>query len=274
MSRFASALYVGSVRHRRHRPSSHAFRHRSYHVLIDVDELPDLDREVRGFGYNRRAVTTFRDTDHFGPLALPVREKLGHWLAARGVELPAGRVMVLANLRVAGHVFNPVSWWFCHHADGSLAFVVAEVDNTFGESHSYLLDDLEPHRDGTLRARADKVFHVSPFLPIEGLGYGFTIVPPGAGDPDERILVHMDVEDDQGRILDATQDGRRVPLTSRSLARVLLTHPLMPLRTVLLIHAHALALWAKGVRSFRKPAPPDDGYLRDRALTATKEHAA
>jgi DUF1365 family protein len=253
----ASALYVGDVRHRRHRPQVNAFRYRTYHVLLDVDELPRLDRDVRGFGHNRRALTGFRDTDHLGPAPLPVRDKLARWLQAQDVTLPAGPVRVLTNLRVFGHVFDPVSWWFCHHADGELALVVAEVNNTFGESYCYLLDRLEHRADGTVRAHSAKRFHVSPFLPVEGLAYRFTFASrPGA------LMAHMDVFDGDGKLFDATQSGTRVPLTSRTLARTLVTHPLMTLRTVALIHLQAVRLLIKRVPFFRKPDPPDDGYLR------------
>jgi uncharacterized protein len=259
MSRRASALYLGTVRHRRHRPVVNAFRYRIYHVLLDVDELPQLDAQVGGFAYNRPAITSFHDRDHLGPADLPVREKLARWLATQGVELPSGPVRVLTNLRVLGYVFNPVSWWFCHAADGRLAFVVAEVNNTFGDHHAYLLDDLDVGADGTVRARSDKVFHVSPFLPIEGLTYRFTLVVPG-----ERALVHMDVEDADGTVLDATQDGRRLELTTRSLARTLVSHPLVTFRTIALIHLQALRLWRRRVRFHRRPVPPPDGY--DRSL--------
>jgi uncharacterized protein len=252
-----SALYVGAVRHRRHRPVGNAFRYRAYHVLIDLDELPALDREVRGLTYNRPGPTSFWDRDHLGPAALPAREKLARWLAGEGVALPPGPVRVLTNLRVLGYVFNPVSWWFCHHADGRLAFVVAEVNNTFGDAHCYLLDDLEHRPDGSVRARADKVLHVSPFLPVAGLGYRFTIVPPSG-----RALVHMVVEDADGTVLDATQDGRRLALTSRTLARTLVTHPLVTLRTIVLIHLQALRLWRRRVTFHRRPTPPPDGYER------------
>jgi uncharacterized protein len=258
----ASGLYVGTVRHRRHRPTATAFRYRTYHALLDVDELPALDREVAWFGYNRRAVAGFRDRDHLGPSDLPVREKLRRWLAGQGVELPTGPVRVLANLRVLGHVFDPVSWWFCHDADGGLALVVAEVRNTFGESHCYLLDELTRGDDGLLRADAAKRFHVSPFLPIDGLTYAFAFAPP-AVDPvgdDDQVVVHIDVDDPQGRIFDATQTGRRAPFTTASLRRVLLRNPLLPLRTVLLIHAQAVRLWWRRVPFHRKPAAPRDGY--------------
>jgi uncharacterized protein len=269
VSPFASALYVGTVRHRRRRPTAHRFRYRTYHVLLDVDELARLDREVRGFGYRRRAPASFRDTDHFGSQDEPVRAKLERWLATQGVVLPAGPVRVLTNLRVLGHVFNPVSWWFCHHPDGRLALVVAEVNNTFGEAHGYVLDDLRPGAGDTVEATATKVFHVSPFLPIEGLTYRFTLVPPRS-----RVLAHIDVDDREGPLFDATQTGRRVPLTSRSLARILVTHPLETVRTVLLIHLQALRLWWRRVPFHRKPVPPEDGFDRPAVAPPTRQPTA
>jgi uncharacterized protein len=258
-----SGIYVGSVHHRRHLPHVNAFRYGVYWTLIDVDELAELDASVRGFGYRRPAVTSFRDTDHFGPADVPVRLKLQRWLADRDLELPAGRVQVLTSLRVLGHVFNPVSWWYCYDADDRLALVVAEVDNTFGESHSYVLD-LEHRPDGTVRATADKVFHVSPFLEVEGLRYRFTLRPPA-----DRVRVRMDVRriTDPGAevggdelVLTATQEGRRVAFTGRHLASTLLRYPLVTLRTIYLIHRQAIRLWRARTPFHRKPTAPDDGY--------------
>ena len=269
-----SALLVGTVAHRRHRPAVHAFRYGVYHALLDVDELPELDRTLPGFGYNRPAVTGFRDTDHLGPAALPVRLKLARWLAAQGVELPPGRVQVVCNLRVLGHVFDPVSWWFCHDADDRLVLVVAEVNNTFGESHPYLLDDLEVRPDGLVRARSDKAFHVSPFLAIDGHRYRFTFRPPRAhADTGAPVRVHMEVVDEQGPVLDATQDERRVALTARNLRRALRRYPLVTLRTVYLIHRQALRLWRQRVPFHRKPAAPEDGYAAIPGLPVTEPDA-
>ncbi len=262
-----SALVVGAVRHRRHRPTPHRLSYRTYHVLLDVDELPRLDRSVPGFGYRRAALTSFHDTDHFGAADLPVRAKLARWLGEQGYELPDGRVQVLTNLRVLGHVFNPVSWWFCHDGAGVLQLIVAEVNNTFGDSHGYVLDDLQRGPGDVLRARASKVFHVSPFLPIEGLTYGFTFVLR-----EDRLTVKMDVEDAEGRVLEAAQVGRRRPLTG--LRRALVTHPLMTLRTVAAIHLEALALWRKRVPFFRRPEPPPSGYLERAGTEAARPTAA
>ena len=268
----ASGLYVGWTRHRRRVSVDRSFRYRTFHALLDVDELPRLEREVRGFAYRRPAPVRFRDRDHLGAGDTPVKAKLSRWLAGQGVELPEGPVRVLANLRVLGHVFDPVSWWFCHRVDGSLALVVAEVRNTFGESYWYLLDDLDDRGDGVVRASAAKRFHVSPFLPIAGLEYRFTFVLR----PD-RIMAHIDVLDAGEVVFDATQVGSRRPFTTAALARTLAANPLLPLRTVALIHLQAVGLFVRRVRFHRKPDPPVGAFARGRlvgggAIPAAHDH--
>ncbi|MEX2551129.1 MAG: DUF1365 domain-containing protein [Nitriliruptoraceae bacterium] len=247
----ASGLYVGWVRHRRDAEVARTFRYRTFHALLDVDELPSLEREVRGFGYRRTAPVRFQDRDHLGTADLPVRAKLAHWLAEQGTELPDGPVRVLANLRVLGHVFDPVSWWFCHRADGSIALVVAEVRNTFGESYWYLLDELTEAPGGLVHAAAAKRLHVSPFLPVDGLTYRFSFVLR----PD-RLVAHIEVRDGDHVVFDATQTGSRRPFTTATLWRTLARYPLQPLRTVLLIHLQALRLALRRVTFHRKPSPP------------------
>ncbi len=257
----ASGLYVGWVRHRRVAEVSRTFRYPTFHALIDVDELPALEREVRGFGYRRPAPVRFRDRDHLGTADLPVKAKLARWLVEQGSELPDGPVRVLANLRVLGQVFDPVSWWFCHRSDGSLALVVAEVRNTFGESYWYLLDELTSAPGGVVRATAAKRLHVSPFLPVDGLTYAFRfLVRP------DRVVAHIEVSDGDRVVLDATQTGSRRPFTTASLWRTLARYPLQPLRTVLLIHVQALRLAIRRVTFHRKPsAPPGTVATRRRA---------
>ena len=257
----ASGLYVGWTRHRRVRTVERSFRYRTFHALLDLDELDALEAEVVGFGYRRPALTRFRDRDHLGAGDTPVRAKLARWLATQGVTLPDGPVRVLTNLRMLGHVFDPVSWWFCHHPDGSLALVVAEVNNTFGESYWYLLDELEHGPGGVVQARASKRFHVSPFLPIAGLEYRFTFVLRA-----DRVVAHIDVEEVGERVFDATQTGTRRPFTTRGLLATLATNPLLPLRTVALIHLQALRLFVRRVRFHRKPPPPAGGLSRGHAV--------
>lgn len=256
-----SRLLVGTVRHRRHTPRTNAFRYRVWHLLLDVDELDELDATIPGFAHRRAGLVSIRPTDHFGPVDLPLREKVDRWVAGQGRTLPAGRLLLVAYPRVLGHVFNPVSWWYAFHPDGSLGLVIAEVRNTFGDWHAYLLDP--DGRAARMHARADKVFHVSPFLPIDGLDYRFSFRPPSAdasAASNERVVQHIDVRDPDGAtVFDATQAEVAEALTGRSLAGVLVRRPLITLRTVALIHGQALRLLWRRTPFHRRPAPPPTG---------------
>jgi len=259
-----SALARTHVRHRRHRPSVHRLAIRTFHVLVDVDLLPDLDRRVRGFGHNRSAPMAIHDADHLG-LAAPagggpgvsLRSRVERLVAERGATLPAGPLQLLCHPRTFGHVFDPVAWWFAYHADGRLGLVLAEVTSTFGDRVVHVLDDLQPGPGGTFRASASKQLHVSPFLPVDGLRYHFVVRPPGT-PPGSGALVHMEVEDDEGVVLDATQRVELRPFTSRAAMGLLLRFPFVSLRTLAWIHAHALVLWLKRVPFHRRPDPPGD----------------
>lgn len=264
-----SALGRSTVRHRRHRPRKHELELRTLHVLVDVDDLPELDRRIVGFGHNRRAPMAIRDTDHLlgaevgrGEQVGSLRDEVARSLAARGVRLPNGRLQLLCHPRTFGHVFNPVAWWFAYHPDGELGLVLAEVTSTFGDRVVYVLDELEPGPGGTVRATAEKRLHVSPFLPVEGLRYRFVIRPPGDLS-ESRILIHMEVEDEEGLVLDATQRVALSPIGSRAVLGALLRFPLVSLRSLAWIHVHALLLWVKRVPFHRRPEPPS-GALRVR----------
>lgn len=263
-ARLRSSLLVGDLRHRRVRPRRHAFTYRVWHLLVDVDELAQLDREVAGFAWNRRAPVAIHDTDHLGPAALPLREKLRRFLAGAGVELPAGRVLLQASPRILGHVFNPVSWWWCHDEDGTLQVVVAEVRNTFGDTHPYVLHDLRRRGPTTVVASASKALHVSPFMPIDPLRYRFVFRPPSTGPAAaataETVAVHMDVADEDGHLFDATTAQRRFELSTSTLWRQLARMPWMTLKTVAAIHWQALFIWRRKAAFHRRPAPPPTGY--------------
>jgi DUF1365 family protein len=270
-----SALSRTQVRHRRYRPAVHQLDVATFHVLVDVDDLPRLDREVRGFGHNRRALVAIHDGDHLGDAgsvtsAATLRERVAQLLSGQGIELPTGPLRLLCHPRVLGHVFNPVSWWFAHHPGGELGLVLAEVTSTFGDRVVYVLDELDHAANGSVRATATKRLHVSPFLPVADHTYHFVIRPPG-GASEGRVLVHMEVEDDAGIVLDATQRGRLVPFTSRQLLRLLLRFPLVSLRSLGLIHLHALRLWVKRVPFHRRPTPPGDAIRVGRGAAGPEE---
>lgn len=269
-----SALAMSRVLHRRHRPAGHRVELSTFHVLVDVDDLPRLDREVAGFGHNRRAIVSVHDADHLGgpqvgasTRSVPagtLRERASALLRERGVALPEGPLLLLCHPRTFGHVFNPVAWWFAHHPDGRLGLVLAEVSSTFGDRVVYVLDELEPGAAGTVRAQTTKRLHVSPFLPTDDHTYRFIIHPPSLSSG-SRVLVTMQVEDMDGLVLDATQDARLVPFTSGRLLRLLLRFPFVSLRSIAHIHLHALRLWRKRVPFQRRPAPPADALRVGRA---------
>lgn len=245
-----SALYTGTVMHARRAPRDNVFSYPVYMALLDLDELPRLDRTLRLFGWNRRAVTSFFDADHIDIRAL---------LAENAIELRGrGSIQVLTNLRVLGHVFNPVSFWWCRHDDGTVACIVAEVNNTFGERHPYVL---LPGEGSNVRGRVvfetDKRLHVSPFMPMDqAYTWWFS-------DPEERLSVRMDVHESGSPDFHATLTARRVPLTSATLRAALVRYPLMPARVLGLIHWQAFRLWVKRAPFYRKPPHiPGQGSVR------------
>ncbi len=245
-----SALYPGTVMHARHTPRANVFRYPVYMALLDLAELPRLDEQLPLFGWNRRAVASYHDADHVDIHAL---------LQSNGIDLgEGGSIQVLTNLRVLGYVFNPVSFWWCHRGDGSLACIVAEVNNTFGERHSYVLLPAEGEVAGDrVVFETDKLLHVSPFMPMDQ-SYTWWFSEPG-----ERLSVRMDVHETGSRDFHATLTARRLKLTPRSLRSVLIRYPLMPLRVTALIHWQAVRLLAKRVRHHRKPPfVPGEGSVK------------
>jgi DUF1365 family protein len=268
-----SSLCLGSVTHVRHEPVENAFTYRACWYLLDLDELPDLERRLwPWFGVDRRArPLSLRTHDHFRTeVGTTLRERLDACLRREGVEPPGGRVLVQTSVRVLGYVFNPVSLWFCHDRDDRLQAIVMEVNNTYGETYPYVLRADEQAAEATLpggtwTATRTKRFHVSPFLAL-GLRYDVQIGIPhpmlpadGAGRPPvpvggEPMRFVVRVTPPGGGVpFVAVQRGRRVPLTRRSLLAAQLTHPLIPQRTIGLIHWQALKLIARRVPLYQKP---------------------
>ena len=244
-----SALYEGWVRHRRRGEVDNAFTYRMWHVLLDLDEIPKLARSIPFFGFNRFNLVGFDDRDHMGPSPRPVRDKLAEWFRARGAELPSGRVLLLTGLRHLGWSFDPVSFYYCYDQRDVLVWVVAEVNNTFGETYCYLLRTPEPS-SAVVKEETEKSFHVSPFQPMAGT-YRFRVTPP-----EDRLTVHIDVLRSGKPVFDATLSEERRPLNARSLLSTILRHPHQTAMTLFLIHYQAIRLWLKRAPFFSKPAPP------------------
>jgi hypothetical protein len=240
-----SSLCAGTVTHHRIGGPAHRFAYPLYMLLLDLDELADLDRRLRLFGHDRARPLSFRDRDHLENDARPLRAKVEAFLRAEGIHPPGGRILLLTLPRVFGYVFNPVSFFYCYDREGRLAARVAEVNNTFGDRHSYA---------GTTRAWRDKkVMHVSPFFSMEG-SYDWDLP-----EPDHlRVDARVDLTRAGRRALQARLTLRPEPITDRAIAKALLRYPFMTLKVVAAIHFEALRLWRKGARVFPQPAydPP------------------
>jgi DUF1365 family protein len=239
-----SSLCSGWVSHARRGQPAHAFRYRVFMTLLDLDELPALDRELRLFGHDRSRPVSFRDRDHLGASPNGLRGDLSATLKAQGYELPDGRVELLTHCRILGHVFNPISVFYCYGRDERLALCVAEVNNTYGDRHSYVL----PVSDGRFEWHAKKLMHVSPFFEPYAGSYRFELPPPGG-----RVEVAVDLTRDGETQLSARLRLERRRLDDGALASALVRYPFMTLKVLGAIHFEALRLWAKGLRFWERP---------------------
>lgn len=246
----AGVLYRSRVMHRRLVAPRHRFVYRLFYVLLDVDRLDALHRGLRLFSHNRFNLVAFHDRDHGGRVPGALRPWAEGRLAERGIHLDGGRIRLLCLPRVLGFAFNPLALWYCEHRDGSLRAVIAEVRNTFGERHCYLLASGGAPLSYEGPHEKDKCFHVSPFLDRSG-AYRFRFSAPAAR---LRVLIHE--TRDAVPVLDATLAGERQPLTDGALLAQVAAMPWMTFKVVAGIHWEALKLWLRGAKFHAKPAPP------------------
>jgi len=250
------SVIAATVMHRRLRPRENAFRYRVAYLCLGLDALECA--AGRWLKLDRPGLVSFRRADHGarddGDLAAWLRRLLAeHGLA----EICDGEPVLMTMPRMLGYVFNPVSFWFCRDRSGALRAVLCEVNNPFGESHCYLVHraDAQPlPPDQWLDGR--KVFHVSPFLPVEG-GYRFRFRLD-----DKTAHVDVNYHDADGLMLATSVSGRRRPLTDRAVLRHFLGNPTMTLGVIARIHWQALQLWRKRVKFYRKPNPPPEFVTR------------
>lgn len=242
----SSALYVGTVVHQRFKPRGHKLRYQLAQMLFDLDDMP----ASRLFSRNRFNLISFRDSDHLDGSDVPLRSQVELMLASAGLTPDGGAIRLLCMPRVLGHVFNPISVFFCYRRDESLMALLYEVNNTFGQRHSYLIPVEDPQA-ATIHQHCDKAFYVSPFMRMD-MTYGFRVVPPGQTTA---VVVHGD--DTEGRVITASFVGRRQAISDRALASMLLRHGLLSMKVLGAIHWEAAKLWLKGLRLQPRPPAPD-----------------
>ncbi|CCQ17021.1 putative uncharacterized protein [Rhodococcus sp. AW25M09] len=243
-----SALYLTRIDHVRQGPIRNTFSYRSYSWFVDLDALPELPRLLR-------PLASFDSRDHLGDPDATIRQNVDAFLAENDIDLAGGRITMLASARVFGHTFNPLSVYWCHGRDGGLRCVVAEVHNTYGERHRYLL-----RTDDRGAVRTPKKFYVSPFNDVDG---EYSMRLP---EPDTALRLSIVLERPGQPPFAATVNGCRREVTTRSIMRTALAIPGAPLRVVVQIRWQGIRLWARGLKIVPKPAPP-------RARSFQKERA-
>jgi hypothetical protein len=238
-----AAIYDTVIAHARQTPIHHSFRYRSYSWLVDLDRLPRVPWPLR-------PLAQFRAADHLGRPERSLRANVDAFLGSYGIDLSGGRVLMLANARVLGHVFNPLSVYWCHDPAGSLTCVLAEVHNTYGERHCYLL---HPDPDGA--AQCSKEFYVSPFHPVDG-HYRMRLPLPG-----QRLALSVELHRDGQLPFVATVRGTRRPAGVGSLLRAAVRVPLATRSVAARIRSQGLQLWLRGLPVVPRPEHVEpDGF--------------
>lgn len=248
------ALYRTRITHLRRAPVHHYFEHKSYSWYIDIDQPPQLPKPLRAFA-------RFEAADHFqappdGPDTL--RRRVETFLANHDVHLPGGRITALMQARVLGYVFNPLSLFWCHDADGEVRAVIAEVHNTYGGRHAYLL----PPDQGRPITVAKKLY-VSPFNDVDG---HYLVRAPR---PDSTVDVTISLHREHQPAFVATLRGTRRKATTGRVARLQFTAPLAPLMGALAIRTQGIILWLR-----RVPLVPRDAGCPATANTVTVSERA
>ena len=247
-----AALYNMRVMHRRHVAPLYRFVYRVFYLWVDIDDVAAATRGRRLFSHNRWNLLSFFDRDHGDEDDAPLRPWVEAVLRRHGIDTGGGAIRLLCLPRVFGFVFNPISLYYCHAPDGGLRAIVAEVRNTFGERHSYVIHEQGKAMNLERSFDRDKRFHVSPFLDVAGF-YRFSFDQP---DESARVVIHE--YKDGERILTATLSGRREPLTDAAIARLMIAMPFHTLGVVIGIHWQALKLWLRGAGYRPKPAAPHE----------------
>ncbi|WP_067691058.1 DUF1365 domain-containing protein [Nocardia jejuensis] len=229
-------LYLTRIRHARKEPVRHEFEYRGYSWYFDVEHPPRLPLPLRPLAY-------FRARDHLHGPGADLRARLDDLLAQHDVDCVGGRITTLMNARMLGYVFDPLTLFWCHDDRDRLRCVIAEVHNTYGDRHSYVLfpDDLG-------RVTADKRLYVSPFNAVDG---HYVLRVP---EPDDALAIRIVLLRDHTAPFTASVSGHRVPVTARTVLRAQLRTPFSPWLIAARIRRHGLALWARGLPISPRPS--------------------
>ncbi len=242
-----SCLYECTVMHQRLAPVAHRFTTRLFQFYLDLDELGELQDRFWMIGHRQRRLYEFRDYDHLWLGYQNLRDNLTAYLQTQNLHEPIGRIQLLTHLRTFGHIFNPVSFYFCQRPDGSPLCAVAEVHNTYGELKPYFLAPTTWNGRCYNHAQ-EKYFYISPFSEID------TRLQMRLGIPGRTVSISIDSHKTNGTHFRSSLTGTRRELTEARLWLDTLRFPAVTLKVVFLIHWHALRLYWKKAPWWRKSA--------------------
>ena len=245
-----SCLYECQILHWRRKPKEHKLAHKIFMFYLDLDEIPQICRNIQAVNLDRFNFYTFSKKDHIDLGGPSVKENIGLYLKSKGIDLKGGRIMLLTNLRMLGYNFNPVSFYFCFDDNDQPACVVAEIGNTFGELKPYLISR-ENFQDNKFSSRQTKHYYISPFMDLDMvLDFKISI-------PNEKLNIRIDTLDGHETILYATMLGQRRELSAANLFWNTVRFPFVTLKIIGLIHCHAALLWLKRLSYHKKEDNPD-----------------
>ena len=237
-----SKIYTGKVIHRRFKPKEHYFKYSVFSLLIDLDELEDIQKEISIFSYNKFNIISFFDKDHGERDGSSLKNWVYSNLKTLGIEEEV-KIKLLCYPRIFGYVFNPLSIFFVYDKNSKLIAILYEVKNTFGEQHTYVF---KTNDEKVIQNNCKKQFYVSPFIEMN-CEYSFKILKP-----EEQLSVVINQSDEEGKLLFASQDGTAREFNNKNLIISFLSHPLMSFKVIAAIHYEAFKLWIKRIKLVTK----------------------
>ena len=239
-----SCIYNGTVIHKRYKPKTHFFKYSVFSLLLDLSELELLNDKIKFFSFNKFNLISFFEKDHGNRDGTSLVNWVKNYLKKNQIETENIKIKLLCYPRIFGYVFNPLSVFFVYDKNEKLVSILYEVKNTFGEQHTYVFR--VDNENNLIQNNCSKKFHVSPFIQMD-CNYFFKILKPG-----ERLSIIIDQYDSTGKILFASQDGKKANLIGKELIKSYLKHPLMTFKIISAIHFEAFKLWIKGIKLVKK----------------------
>jgi len=243
-------LYVSDVMHRRMSPVRYRFSYRVFGLLSNLDQLNKLGNLSKFISYNRFNLFSFYDVDHGPEDGSALKPWIQNHLSENNITTENLTVYLHSMPRVLGYTFNPISYWFCYTKENQLLAILVEVNNTFGDKHSYLLDAKNLPEYASVRAKKKKNLHVSPLIDMDA-EYYFKI-----SQPKNTFTAAIKETQKQKLFLVAAQHGLKKEITSALLLKVFFSLPLMTLKVITMIHWQALKIYLRGGNFYKRPAPP------------------